>query len=218
MTIESECLLLGLLREDANLLNRFLHSRTPEIRDDIRSQVTIREKVPTSVDLPLSMESMRILSYAAEESEKLAHNHIGTEHLLLGILREENCLAEQVLARHGLKLEAVRAELSRPLVAMDLQLRQTTQELQSPFSFLSNPALPKTGVVADADTAKRIAEAVWIPLYGAETIFSQQPLQATLQHNVWIVTGLSAPETALFVFIHQADGRILSVGRGPATQ
>src|ERR1044072_1412096 len=49
------------------------------------------EKVSTSVDLPLSNECKRVLAYAAEEAERLSHKHIGTEHLLLGLLREEKC-------------------------------------------------------------------------------------------------------------------------------
>ena len=85
----------------------------------------------------------------------------------------------------------------------------------APFSFLfNNPVLPKSGVVPDAATAIQIAEAVWKPMYGAETIASQTPFEAKLNHNVWIVIGSGAPETALFAFILQADGRILSVGRG----
>jgi len=84
-----------------------------------------------------------------------------------------------------------------------------------PFSFLfNNPVLPKAGVVPDAATAIQIAEAVWKPMYGAETIASQTPFEAKLNHNVWIVIGSGGPETALFAFILQADGRILSVGRG----
>jgi NTF2 fold immunity protein len=57
---------------------------------------------------------------------------------------------------------------------------------------LNNPVLAKAGAIPDAEAAKRIAEGVWIPLYGAETIARQQPLQAELKFNVWIVTG-SAP-------------------------
>jgi len=58
----------------------------------IEAHTTIREKVSTSVDLPLSNECKRVLAYAAEEAERLGHKHIGTEHLLLGLLREENAL------------------------------------------------------------------------------------------------------------------------------
>ena len=90
--IETEHLLLGLLREDKALTNRFLrsHASVESIRKQIEGHTTIREKVSTSVDLPLSNECKRVLAYAAEEAERLSHKHIGTEHLLLGLLREEN--------------------------------------------------------------------------------------------------------------------------------
>src|SRR6266568_3458470 len=89
--IETEHLLLGLLREDKALTNRFLrsHASVESIRKQIEGHTTIREKVSTSVDLPLSNECKRVLAYAAEEAERLSHKHIGTEHLLLGLLREE---------------------------------------------------------------------------------------------------------------------------------
>jgi ATP-dependent Clp protease ATP-binding subunit ClpC len=89
--IETEHLLLGLLREDKALTNRFLrsHASVESIRKQIEAHTTIREKVSTSVDLPLSNECKRVLAYAAEEAERLGHKHIGTEHLLLGLLRED---------------------------------------------------------------------------------------------------------------------------------
>src|SRR5437867_445073 len=66
-TIETEHLLLGLIREDKNLTNRFLrnHSSIESIRKEIEGRTTIREKVSTSIDLPLSNECKRILAYAA---------------------------------------------------------------------------------------------------------------------------------------------------------
>ena len=66
----------------------------------------IREKIATSVDLPFSNESKRVLAYAAEEAERLGHKHIGTEHLLLGLLREEKCLAAQILQERGAEAHA----------------------------------------------------------------------------------------------------------------
>jgi ATP-dependent Clp protease ATP-binding subunit ClpC len=74
------------------------------IRKQIEAHTTIREKVSTSVDLPLSNECKRVLAYAAEEAERLGHKHIGTEHLLLGLLREEKCFAAEILQERGLKL------------------------------------------------------------------------------------------------------------------
>ena len=113
--IESEHLLLGLLREDKALTNRFLRPHRPveSIRKQIDEHTTIREKVPTSVDLPLSNECKRVLAYAAEEAERLAHPHIGTEHLLLGLLREEKCFAAEILQERGLQPPAIREELHR---------------------------------------------------------------------------------------------------------
>jgi ATP-dependent Clp protease ATP-binding subunit ClpC len=117
-TIETEHLLLGLIREDKNLTNRFLRnsSSIESIRKEIEGRTTIREKVSTSIDLPLSNECKRILAYAAEEAERLNHRHIGTEHLLLGILREEKCVAAEILQERGLRLNTIREELSRAVV------------------------------------------------------------------------------------------------------
>jgi len=113
--IETEHLLLGLLREDKALTNRFLrsHASVESIRKQIEAHTTIREKVSTSVDLPLSNECKRVLAYAAEEAERLSHKHIGTEHLLLGLLREEKCFAAEILHERGLRLSNIREELSR---------------------------------------------------------------------------------------------------------
>ena len=113
--IETEHLLLGLLREDKALTNRFLrsHASVESIRKQIEGHTTIREKVSTSVDLPLSNECKRVLAYAAEEAERLSHKHIGTEHLLLGLLREEKCFAAEILSERGLRLPAIREELQR---------------------------------------------------------------------------------------------------------
>jgi len=113
--IETEHLLLGLLREDKALANRFLRSAAAvdSIRKQIEAHTTPREKVSTSVDLPLSHECKRVLAYAAEEAERLNHRHIGTEHLLLGLLREEKCFAAELLHERGLRLSPVREEVAR---------------------------------------------------------------------------------------------------------
>jgi len=54
----------------------------------------------------------RVLAYGAEEAERLNHKQIGTEHLLLGLLREEKCFAAEILHERGLRLSAVREEIS----------------------------------------------------------------------------------------------------------
>jgi ATP-dependent Clp protease ATP-binding subunit ClpC len=110
--IETEHLLLGLLREDIVLNRRFLPPDALEkIRLEIQKNTLVREKTSTSADLPLSNESKRVLAYASEEADQLHHKHIGTEHLLLGLLREEKAVAARALQTCGVSLEKVRGEL-----------------------------------------------------------------------------------------------------------
>ena len=113
--IETEHLLLGLMREDKALANRFLrsHGSIESIRKEIEQRITIRERISTSVEVPLSQESKRILNFATEEAERLGHKHVGTEHLLLGILREEKCFGAEILQERGLRLSTLREELAR---------------------------------------------------------------------------------------------------------
>lgn len=112
--IESEHLLLGLLRENKALAITFLHAdgAVESLRKQVEGQTSIREKVSTSVDLPLSNECKRILAYAAEEAEKLSHKFIGTEHLFLGVLREQDCFAAKLLRERGVSLEMARAQIA----------------------------------------------------------------------------------------------------------
>src|SRR5262249_16637053 len=94
--IEPEPTLPGLLTEDTQLRHKFFRSPHPplkSIRKEREGRPIRREKVSASVDLPLSASAKRVLSYAADESERLGHRHIGTEPLLLGILREDKSTA-----------------------------------------------------------------------------------------------------------------------------
>src|ERR1041384_7973191 len=114
--IEAEHILLGLMREDKNLTTRFFsrsHASIEAIRKEIEGRTILRERISTSVDLPLSLEAKRVLAFAAEESERLGHRHIGTEHLLLGLLREENSIAAEILYERGLRLSDIRNDLLR---------------------------------------------------------------------------------------------------------
>ncbi len=114
--IEAEHILLGLLREDKQLAQKFFrspHSTVESIRKEIEGRTVLREKVSASVDLPLSQSAKRVLSYAADESERLQHRYIGTEHLLLGILREEKSPAATILYERGLRLSQIREDLLR---------------------------------------------------------------------------------------------------------
>ncbi len=111
--IEPEQLLLGILREDKALASRILGAgETAEsIRDQIERKADRGKPFPTSVDIPISNESKRVLAYAAEESRRVGHRHIGPEHLLLGLLREEGSMAAVLLKENGIELEEMRKEV-----------------------------------------------------------------------------------------------------------
>lgn len=112
--IETEHMLLGLLRESKPFLHQFqISAETVEqIRKKIEVHTPIRQPVSTSMDLPLSNECKRVLAYAAEEAERLRNHHIGTEHLLLGLLREKNTLAAALLGEQGIELGEARKRIS----------------------------------------------------------------------------------------------------------
>jgi hypothetical protein len=113
-SIEPEHLLLGLLQAD-----RLLAHRLPgdELRQAIAQTFPPAQSVSTSVDMPLTDSSKRVLAFAAEEAENLGHRHLGTEHLLLGLLRDENTLACKLLRENGLDARTFRQQITEPAPA-----------------------------------------------------------------------------------------------------
>jgi hypothetical protein len=100
--IEPEHLLLGLLREDPVLRGRLQPGGIEQIRKRIGENCPIRDKVSTSVDLPLSHDAKRVLAIAAQESEELHHKVIDCGHLVLGLLHLENSVAVAALKQCGI--------------------------------------------------------------------------------------------------------------------
>src|ERR1700722_903543 len=113
--IETEHLLLALLRADMVLSRRFLGSpwAVEEIWQGIERSKTVRAITTGTGDLPLSATAKRVLHRAAEEADQLSSKKIGTEHLLLGLLGDDKCLAAVLLAGDGLGLVSIREELSQ---------------------------------------------------------------------------------------------------------
>jgi ATP-dependent Clp protease ATP-binding subunit ClpA len=113
--IDTEHLLLGILREDKVLTTRLLRpfGSAEAIRRKIAAQTTVREFVSTSVDMPLSGECLQVMAHAADEAEQLSHSQIGTAHLVLGLLREEQCFAAKLLREHGVQTSTFREEIAR---------------------------------------------------------------------------------------------------------
>jgi ATP-dependent Clp protease ATP-binding subunit ClpC len=113
--IETEHLLLGLLRADMVLARRFLGSpwMAEQIWREVEDKKPVRPPIPPEVDLKLSSEAKHVLRLAADEAEQFSAKKIRTEHLLLGLLREEGCFAAELLNGHGVHLASTREELGR---------------------------------------------------------------------------------------------------------
>lgn len=114
MYIETHHLLLGLMRENAALFEPWLQkpAAAEELRKYFEERFPARRDVATSVDLPLSHECRRALTFGAEEAGRLRHWHIGPEHLVLGLLRESDSEAAQALRRYGVELESLRSAVA----------------------------------------------------------------------------------------------------------
>jgi ClpA/ClpB-like protein/SnoaL-like protein len=112
--IETEHLLLGLWREDRALRGILKDTGADsEVRAEIERRITRSAPITTSVEVPLSADSKKVLISASEEADRLGQRHIGTEHMLLGILRVEGSLGAQVARARGLKAEELREKLAK---------------------------------------------------------------------------------------------------------
>ncbi len=137
ISIETEHLLLGLIREGKGLTSRLFarsHLSLENIRKEIEGRTVFREKVSTSVEIPFSTETKRVLQHAAEEADRLLHNYIGTEHLLLGILREERSVAASILFEKGMRLTGVREDIVQLLNEKTTLTRVKETPLLAEFS------------------------------------------------------------------------------------
>lgn len=112
--IESAHLLLGLLRETTLLQGLLIGRESIEVlRKEIEAQTIRRPAITAHVEVPFSNECTRVLGLAAQESEGLGHGYVGPEHLLLGLLREDQCLGARLLQAHEVTLSRVREKLAR---------------------------------------------------------------------------------------------------------
>jgi len=112
--IGTEHILLGLVKEGsgvgANVLKN-LEVDLRKVRLEVEKLVKSGPDMVTMGKLPQTPRAKKVIEYAIEEARSLNHNYVGTEHLLLGLLREHDGVAAQVLMNLGLKLEEVREEV-----------------------------------------------------------------------------------------------------------
>jgi ATP-dependent Clp protease ATP-binding subunit ClpC len=112
--IGTEHILLGLVKEGSGVAANVLKNLDVDLRKirlEVEKLVQSGPDMVTMGKLPQTPRAKKVIEYAIEEARNLNHNYVGTEHLLLGLLREEEGVAAQVLRNLGLKLEDVREEV-----------------------------------------------------------------------------------------------------------
>jgi ATP-dependent Clp protease ATP-binding subunit ClpC len=112
--IGTEHILLGLVKEGSGVGANVLKNLTVDLRRvrmEVEKLVKSGPEMVTMGKLPQTPRAKKVIEYAIEEARNLNHNYVGTEHLLLGLLREHDGVAAQVLMNLGLKLEEVREEV-----------------------------------------------------------------------------------------------------------
>jgi ATP-dependent Clp protease ATP-binding subunit ClpC len=151
--IGTEHILLGLVKEGsgvgANVLKN-LDIDLRKVRLEVEKLVKSGPEMVTMGKLPQTPRAKKVIEYAIEEARNLNHNYVGTEHLLLGLLREHDGVAAQVLMNLGLKLEEVREEVLNLLGAGGDQEREESAPQQS-----AEPQSQEPGPAEGGPTARR---------------------------------------------------------------
>jgi ATP-dependent Clp protease ATP-binding subunit ClpC len=138
--IGTEHILLGLIKDGDGVAANVLKNLDVDLRK-VRKEVEKIVQTGPGVELtelgriPQTPRAKKVIEYSVEEARKLNHNYVGTEHLLLGLLREEEGVAAQVLLNMGLDLNIVRAEV------LNLLGHKLSETSESP-SVLSNSKTP----------------------------------------------------------------------------
>ena len=146
--IGTEHILLGLVKEGsgvgANVLKN-LDVDLRKVRLEVEKLVKSGPDMVTMGKLPQTPRAKKVIEYAIEEARNLNHNYVGTEHLLLGLLREHDGVAAQVLTNLGLKLEEVREEVLNLLGAGVENDEPSAPERQGQKAKSKTPALDSFG-------------------------------------------------------------------------
>lgn len=214
--IDTEHLLLGLMREDHALFAQLLTGSTVAFRQGVEERLgPAKEKVSTSVDMPLSHECSLALSYAAKEAEALGHKTIEPAHLLLGLLHDETCGAAELLRRNGIVYSKFREmvgkmkpDLSRMLPQMTVAWEVPQPEPEPPqpaaaslrapanrLMDLVEEAQPHLEFFSDSDGDVRLKRKDWTRKEAMGHLIDW----ATTYHQ-WIARALTEPKLAAAVY------------------
>src|SRR5579862_4773205 len=166
--VSTEHLLLGLVRENDSVAARILDRlgvSLGRIRSEIERQVT-RGDGRLGQDMQLTPRAKRVIDLAYDESRQLNNNYIGTEHLLLGLIREGEGLAGRILANLKVELESIRREV------WALQNNDTGK----PQSTLDSSVHPGSPDLAPADAKSVRAQLVFAEIFDPNSAWRNRSL------------------------------------------
>ncbi len=170
--IGTEHLLLGLMREDGGVAGRVLRELGLEQRrvEELVERLTRASARTSSVQLDLSPGTKKVLELAVDEARRMGHHYIGTEHLLLGLVRQSEGVAIEVLKRLGISPEEVRKATRRVLQESPMQSQPTSEERPRPKG-ASSKETSKTPLVDQlaTDLTELAREGKLDPVVGRET-------------------------------------------------
>ncbi|MBN1256534.1 MAG: AAA family ATPase, partial [Planctomycetes bacterium] len=197
--IGTEHILLGLVKEGsgvaANVLEN-LNIDLEKVRLEVEKYVSAStETMSSATSLPFTPKAKKVLEFAMDEARSLEHNYIGTEHLLLGLLREQEGMAAQVLLNLNIKLEDVRAEVMDLLGAEPMTEQQQAEASSAPSSESTTPALDSFG----RDLTELAREGKLDPVIGREKEIErlQQILARRSKNNPVLLGEAGVGKTAI---------------------
>ena len=151
-SIEPEHILLGLLRGDRTVA-RILESlrvRSEGIRQEVIQSIAAGEKLTTSVEIPFSAGTKRVLEFTVLEADGEGVSYIGSEHLLMSILRDDKSTAASILMRHGVSLIDVRKASAAERASLKQPTTSGTQEIDAIVAGIRQ-LLGRLATLADKD-------------------------------------------------------------------
>jgi ATP-dependent Clp protease ATP-binding subunit ClpC len=169
--IGTEHLLLGLMREDGGVAGRVLRDLGLDLRrvEELVNKLTDSGTKSASGTLDLSAGTKKVLELAVDEARRMGHHYIGTEHLLLGLVRQQDGVAIEVLRRLGISPEEVRRKtrsvLSESPVQSPTPTAPTTERPQRPASKDKTPLVDQLAT----DLTALASEGKLDPVVGRET-------------------------------------------------
>ena len=142
--IDTEHILLGLIVEGSGVAATVLKNLNVDlgkVRLDVEDLIQSRPGLATTGKLPQTPRAKKVIEYSMEEARNMGCNYVGTEHILLGLLREQEGVAVQVLMKAGLGLESVRAAV---LASLSQASQETSDEPRYPYADLYQDYLKRT--------------------------------------------------------------------------